>query len=48
MERGVKMGRRPKLGRPTSPVAARLAAGETTREIGRDLGVSHSTIARVR
>ncbi len=49
MGRGVKMGRRPKLtAHQRARVAARLAAGETTREIGRDLGVSHSTIVRVR
>ena len=45
MERGVKMGRRPKLtAHQRARVVARLAAGETTR----DLGVSHSTFARAR
>jgi DNA invertase Pin-like site-specific DNA recombinase len=50
MQRGVKMGRQPKLTAYQREAAAkRLSAGvETTREIARDYNVHHSTIARLR
>jgi FixJ family two-component response regulator len=49
MSRGVKMGRRPKLtANQRSQVAKRLVAGESTRNLARDFGVSHATVARVR
>lgn len=50
MERGVRMGRRPKLTQHQRQAAAkRLASGtETTREIAQDYNVHHSTIARLR
>ena len=47
-DKGVKFGPKPKL--TTHQVAKaldRLAAGESCREIGRDMGVSHSTISRL-
>jgi DNA invertase Pin-like site-specific DNA recombinase len=48
MERGVKMGRKPKLtAHQRAAAAKRLAAGEGTREIARDYNVHHSTIARL-
>jgi DNA invertase Pin-like site-specific DNA recombinase len=49
-ERGIKMGRKPKLTTHQRQQALkRLAAGdETTRQIARDYAVHHSTIARLR
>lgn len=47
-DKGVKFGPKPKL--TTHQVAKaldRLAAGESCRKIGRDMGVSHSTISRL-
>jgi len=47
--KGVKPGRKPKLTEhQKSRALERLAAGESAREIGRDFGVSHSTIVRLR
>lgn len=46
--RGVKFGPKPKLNaHQIAKALDRLAAGESCREIGRDLGVSHSTISRL-
>lgn len=48
-KKNVKFGRRPKLSEHQRQKALeRLAAGESAREIGRDFGVSHSTIVRLR
>jgi len=46
--RGAKMGAPPKLtDHQRRKALDRLAQGETCREIGRDMGVSHSTISRL-
>ncbi len=46
--KGVKFGPNPKLTEHQQAVALeRLAAGDSCREIGRDMGVSHSTISRL-
>ncbi len=46
--RGVKFGRKPKLGqRARKVVIERRAKGETCARIARDMGVSESTIVRV-
>lgn len=46
--KNVKFGRKPKLSEHQKQKALeRLAAGESAREIGRDMGVSHSTISRL-
>jgi DNA invertase Pin-like site-specific DNA recombinase len=48
-ERGVRFGRKEKLSPHQKRVAAeRLSMGESVREIGRDLGVSHTTIVRLK
>lgn len=47
-ERGVKMGRKPKLNaRQIAEIRNRLADGETTTDLGHSYGVSRSTISRV-
>lgn len=47
--RGVKLGAKPKLtAHQQAKALERLATGESCREIGRDMGVSHSTISRLR
>jgi DNA invertase Pin-like site-specific DNA recombinase len=47
--KGVRTGRKPKLTEhQRSRALERLAAGDSAREIGRDFGVSHSTIVRLR
>ena len=47
-QRGVKFGRKPKLGpREREIVVERRAKGETCARIARDLGVSESTVARI-
>ena len=47
--KNVKFGRKPKLSEHQRRKALeRLAAGDSAREIGRDFGVSHSTIVRLR
>lgn len=49
LEKGIKFGRKPKLtDHQKSRALERLAAGDSAREIGRDFGVSHSTIVRLR
>ena len=49
MRKGVKMGPHFKLTEHQRQLAAkRMAAGESTRQIARDLAVSHNTIARLR
>ena len=49
MSKGVKMGPPFKLTEHQRNLAAkRMAAGESTRQIARDLNVSHNTIARLR
>jgi DNA invertase Pin-like site-specific DNA recombinase len=49
MRRGVKMGPPFKLTEHQRQLAAkRMATGESTRQIARDLAVSHNTIARLR
>jgi DNA invertase Pin-like site-specific DNA recombinase len=49
MRNGVKMGPPFKLTEHQRQLAARrMAAGESTRQIARDLAVSHNTIARLR
>ena len=50
MERGVRMGRRPKLTSPPAGPGGRADLRQARRRgrLRRDLGVSHSTIARVR
>jgi DNA invertase Pin-like site-specific DNA recombinase len=49
MRSGVKMGPPFKLTEHQRQLAAkRMAAGESTRQIARDLAVSHNTIARLR
>ncbi len=46
--KGVKFGPKPKLtDHQKAKALERLAAGESCREIGRDMGVSHSTISRL-
>ncbi len=48
-EQGARFGRKPKLSdHQRRKVLERLAAGERCREIARDLGVSPSTISRLR
>lgn len=48
-KKGVKFGRKPKLTEHQRQRALeRLADGATAREIGRDMGVSHSTIVRLK
>jgi DNA invertase Pin-like site-specific DNA recombinase len=45
---GVKFGRKPKLTRfQIDEALARIAKGETTRDVARTFGVSHSTISRL-
>lgn len=45
--RGVHLGRKPKLSVHQRAVArSRLATGESSRSIARDLGVAHTTVAR--
>ena len=47
--KNVKFGRKPKLDEHQRQKALeRLAAGESVREIGRDFGVAHTTISRLR
>ncbi|GIT93364.1 DNA-invertase [Jannaschia pagri] len=47
--KGVRPGRKPKLTEHQRRRALeRLAAGDSAREIGRDFGVSHSTIVRLK
>lgn len=47
--KGVRFGPKPKLTEHQQAKALeRRAAGESRREIGRDMGVSHSTISRLR
>ena len=47
--KGVKVGRKPKLSEyQRNRALERLAEGDSARAIGRDLGVSHSTIVRLR
>jgi DNA invertase Pin-like site-specific DNA recombinase len=47
-KRGVKLGRRSKLTEhQKSRALERLAAGESARTIGKDFGVSHTTISRL-
>ncbi|RAI45322.1 hypothetical protein CH341_04400 [Rhodoplanes roseus] len=47
-ERGVKMGRKPKLNaKQVTEIRQRLANGEGTRDLGDSYGVSRSTISRV-
>lgn len=46
--RGVKLGRRPKLTKHQRDLARRrIEAGESSRAIAKDMGVSHTTICRV-
>ena len=46
--KGVKFGRKPKLTpHQIEKARERLAAGDTCSDIGRDMGVSHSTISRL-
>lgn len=46
--RGVRSGPKPKLtAHQAAKALERLAAGESSREIGRDMGVSHVTILRL-
>lgn len=48
-KKGVRLGRKPKLSEHQRQRALeRLAAGDSASEIGRDMGVSHSTIVRLR
>lgn len=48
-EKGVKFGPKPKLTEHQQRVALnRLNEGESCRAIGRDLGVSHQTVSRLR
>lgn len=48
-KKNVKFGRKPKLSEHQRLKALeRLAAGESAREIGRDYGVAHTTITRLR
>lgn len=48
-DKNVIFGRKPKLSPHQKDLALeRLAAGDTTSDIGRDMGVSHSTISRLR
>lgn len=45
---GVKFGRKPKLTDHQRKVALdRLASGDSSRSIGRDMGVAHTTISRL-
>ena len=47
--KGVRFGPKPKLtAHQQAKALERRAAGDSCREIGRDMGVSHSTIARLR
>lgn len=47
--KGIKSGPKPKLSaHQRAKALERLAAGESCREIARDMGVSHSTISRLR
>ena len=46
--KNVQFGRKPKLtDHQKEKARQRLAAGESTREIARDFGVSHPTISRL-
>lgn len=48
-QKGIKLGRKPKLTEhQRSKALERLAAGDSAREIGRDYGVSHTTIVRLK
>lgn len=48
IERGVKMGRKPKLtAHQRQEALQRMNAGETTRAIARTYNISHSTISRL-
>jgi len=47
--KGIKLGRKPKLtSHQRAKALERLAAGHSVREIGRDFGVSHTTIVRLK
>ncbi|MEM7172467.1 MAG: recombinase family protein [Pseudomonadota bacterium] len=47
-DKGVKFGPKPKLSKhQIAKALERLATGDSCREIGRDMGVSHSTISRL-
>ncbi|MDF1671580.1 MAG: helix-turn-helix domain-containing protein [Roseovarius sp.] len=49
MANGTKFGRKPKLTDHQRELALeRMAKGDTRRAIGRDLGVAHTTISRLR
>ena len=48
MDRGVRLGRKPKLSAfQIVEAMARRANGEALADIGRSYGVSHSTISRL-
>jgi len=48
-EKGIKFGRKPKLTPHQQELAReRLSTGDTCRQIAKDLGVSHSTISRMK
>ena len=47
--KGVKFGAKPKLtSHQRNRALSRMAAGDSTREIARDMGVHHSTISRLK
>lgn len=48
-QRGVKFGPKPKLTEHQKKLALkRLASGDSCRSIGKDMGVAHTTISRIR